>query len=212
MNGFNIHWSLLRGALLALFLSLSIGVSIVLGSQFYLQDAESKYLRQRAELDGVARLYRTAENDRALYSRYVTRFQDLEQQGVIGDEPRLNWVEALERINQTLKLPVLRYEIQPQAAVSMQGSRYDTKIIQVYRSTMSFDAGLLHEGDLLVLLNELRRQTSGRFEVRDCDVKFASQARGVVFNARQSNLVALCTVDWYTLKIGANAARNGQGS
>jgi hypothetical protein len=212
MNRLNIHWSLLRGASLALFLSLSVGVSIVLGSQFYLQEAESKYLRQRAELDGVARLYRTAENDRSLYSQYVTRYQDLERQGVIGDEPRLNWVEALERINQTLRLPVLRYEIQPQAHVSMKGNRYDTKIIRVYRSTMSFDAGLLHEGDLLVLLNELRRQTSGRFEVRDCDVKFASPARGVVFNARQPNLVALCTLDWYTLKIGASAARNEQGS
>ena len=203
---------MLRGALLALFLSLGIGVSMVLGSLFYVQKTESKYLRQRAELDGIARLYRTAENDRSLYSQYVTRYQDLERQGVIGDEPRLNWVEALERINQSLKLPVLRYEIQPQKPVSMQGNRYDTKIIRVYRSTMSFDAGLLHEGDLLVLLDELRRQTSGRLEVRDCDIKFASSTRGVVFNVRQPNLVALCTVDWYTLKIGANAARNEQGS
>ena len=212
MNTLNIHWSLLRGALFALLLSIGTGAALVLGSHLYLQETESLYLRQRAKLDGVARLYSTAENDRSLYSQYVTRYEDLERQGVIGDEPRLDWVEALERINQTLKLPVLRYEIQPQTPVAMQGSRYNTKIIRVYRSSMSFDAGLLHEGDLLVLLNELRRQTRGRFEVRDCDVKFASPARAVVFDARQPNLVALCNVDWYTLKIEEHAARNEQGS
>ena len=205
----SIYWSPLRGALLALIPSLSIGAALVLGSQFYLQENESTYFRERARLDGIAGLYRTAENDRSLYGQYVTRYEDLERQGVIGDEPRLNWVEALERINQTLKLPVLRYEIQPQTPVSLPGSRYNKEIIRVYRSTMSFDAGLLHEGDLLVLLTELRRQTNGRFEVRECGVKFASAARGVAFNIRQPNLVASCMIDWYTLKIEENVVRNG---
>ena len=212
MNRLNIQWRLLRGALSALLLSIGLAAALVLGSQLYLQDTESLYLHERAKLDGVAGLHRTAEKDRSLYSQYVTVYEDLERQGVIGDEPRLNWVEALERINEALKLPALRYEIQPQTPVDMQDSRYDNRIIRVYRSSMSFDAGLLHEGDLLVLLDELRRQTSGRFEVRDCDMKFANPARGVIFDTRQPNLVALCNVDWYTLKIEENAARNEQGS
>ena len=48
-------------------LASTLGAAMVFGSQVYLRDTESVYQRQRAKLDGVVRLYRTAENDRSLY-------------------------------------------------------------------------------------------------------------------------------------------------
>ena len=182
---------------------------LVVGAQYYLEDTESVYRLERAKLDGIARLYRTAENDRSLYSQYVSRFEALERQGVIGDEPRLNWVEALERVNQELKLPVLRYEIEPQQPLAFDTQQYNSQILKVFRSTMSFDAGLLHEGDLVVLIDKLRELTSGRFEVRDCDVKLLRPANAIVLDGRQANLSAVCKLDWYTLRILDTSGNGG---
>lgn len=207
-----VKWRLLRGALASLVLALGLGAAAIAGARYYLQHNEDEFLRQRAKLDGVARLYRTAENDRSLYSQYVSRFEALEREGVIGEEPRLTWVESLQRINEALKLPVLRYEIAPQTLIRFQSGRLNSTILRVYRSSMSLQAGLLHEGDLVALFGDLRRMTSGRFEVRDCDLALTNPVRGIALDRRVPNVMALCTLDWFTLKIEGAAALNEQAS
>lgn len=207
-----IEWRLLRMPLIILVICVVLAAAMLFGAQRYKVETESEYLRSRVRLDGMADLYRTAENDRSLYSQYVVRFEDLKQRGVIGVEPRLSWVEALERVNQDLRLPVLRYEIRPQRPLQFEAPRFDSQVLRAYRSTMTIDAGLLHEGDLVVLLGELRRLTNGRFEVRDCRLELTSPVRGIALNARSPNLLANCTLDWYTLQIEEAAARNEQAS
>ncbi len=207
-----IEWRLLRLPLLTLALTLGLAGALLYGAERYEDAAQSEYLRSRARLHGVVALYRTAENDRSLYSQYVARFEDLKRRGVIGAEPRLNWVEALEQVNQDLRLPVLRYEIEPQRPLAFEAQRFDSRILHAFRSTMRFEAGLLHEGDLVSLLDELRRLTNGRFEVRDCEIELSNPARGIVFDPRTANLLARCALDWYTLQIEESAARNDQAS
>ena len=212
MSGPSIDWRLLGGAAVLLALAAVVSLTLLLGSRSYLAQTQATYLRQRAGLVAAARLYRTAENDRSLYSQYVSRYRELARQGVIGVEPRLDWIEALERINRRLKLPVLRYEIQPQALLTLPPERYNTKIVRIYRSSMSPTAGLLHEGDLIALLHELRRLTSGRFEVHECRVKFTSPARGVSLDPGRATLTAVCAIDWYTLRLEPGAAREAPAS
>ncbi len=212
MSGPSIDWRLLGSAAGLLALAAAVSAILLLGSRSYLAHTQATYLRQRAGLVAAARLYRTAETDRSLYSQYVSRYRELVRKGVIGIEPRLDWVEALEQINRRLKLPVLRYEIQPQALLTLPPDRYDAKIVRLYRSSMSLTAGLLHEGDLIALLHELRRLTSGRFEVHECGVKFANPPRGVPLDLGRATLTAVCAIDWYTLRLEPGAARGTPAS
>lgn len=209
---FDLRWSLLRGALFTLVITVAVSVVLVLISTNYAAQKKAGYLQQHARLGEVGALFRSAQNDRTLYSRYVSVYENLENRGVIGDEPRLRWVEALERINQVLELPVLRYEIQPQRLLAMQGNRRNEGAVRIYRSSMSLDVRLFHEGDLLGLLHELRRRTSGRFAVRDCEIKSLATRRAYVLDARQPNLAALCNLDWYTLQIGTQTERSERAS
>ena len=211
MNRIDIQWSLLRGALSTLTGATVVSAVLVSVSAMHAGKKEVNYLQQRARLDQVADFYRSARNDRALYSRYLAVFENLQRRGVIGDEPRLHWIEALERINQTLELPVLHYEIQPQRPLALRDSRYDTADIRLYRSPMSLDMRLFHEGDLVKLLRELRRDTSGRFALQDCKVEFLTARRARVLDTRQPNLAARCNLEWYTLQVGASTARRERG-
>ncbi len=205
MTPLSLEWPLLRSAMLLFALSSAVGAALAFGAQHYRDSNEADYQRHRSRLGRLARLHRAAESDRSLYSRYVSEYEALQRRGVIGNEPRLDWIEALEHVGRALQLPVLRYEIQPRTPVSPASARYSRDGIRLHRSSMTIDAGLVHEGDLIALLNQLRRRTSGRFRVRDCDLQFVSAARGVVFDQRQSNLKARCRIDWYTLTLEASA-------
>lgn len=212
MSRLDIRWNRLRGALLSLALCCCSAAAVLLGSHQYLKRAQAEYEDHRTRLDAVVHRYRAAEHDRAVYAKYADRYAELTRQGVIGEEPRLKWVEALERINQGLRLPMLRYEIQPRTLVSATASRANEGVLRLFRSSMTLDMGLLHEGELLALLAQLRRSTGGRFEVRRCDMRLASVARGIAFDVRQPNLLAVCVLDWYSLKLEPDTAGDGAQS
>jgi hypothetical protein len=57
---------------------------------------------------------------------------------------------------------------------------------------------MLHEGDLLALLDGLHEQTTP-FIVRECEIK---RPVGAVVNAKNmvSNMQANCEIDWLTLR------------
>ncbi len=66
------------------------------------------------------------------------------------------------------------------------------------RSTMQLNLDMLHEGDLLNLLNGLKAQTAP-FIVRECEMK---RPVGAKINATNvvANLSAACEIDWLTLR------------
>ncbi len=63
---------------------------------------------------------------------------------------------------------------------------------------MKLNLDMLHEGDLLSLLDGLHEQTAP-FIVRDCEIK---RPIGAVVNSKvlTSNLKAVCEIDWLTLR------------
>jgi hypothetical protein len=66
------------------------------------------------------------------------------------------------------------------------------------RSVMNLKLDMLHEGDLLVLLDGLHEQTTP-FIVRECEIQ---RPVGAVVNAKNMvpNMQANCEIDWLTLR------------
>ena len=63
---------------------------------------------------------------------------------------------------------------------------------------MKLNLDMLHEGDLLTLLDGLQEQTTP-FIVRDCEI---TRPIGTEINTKNivANLKAVCEIDWLTLR------------
>lgn len=167
----------------------------------WLDDRAADYRRARAELDRAARQYRSASDDQAVYQEYASRFRAMVERGWIGPEQRLSWIESLQEVNTELKLPVLRYEIERQRPVTLNGADFDTSHLRLRRTPMRLRIGALHEGDVLALLGGLAEGGRGLMTTDHCSLRRTNDTGEVRFEPRQANVDVECAVDWYTLEI-----------
>ncbi len=132
----------------------------------------------------------------------IVRYNALVARGIIGEEHRLDWVEEINAIKTARRLYDLQYEIAPQKPI-------DTAILpgtggsyEFYASTMQLTLQLLHEGDLLDFLADLRARARAYIRPRSCDVSRLpkSPAGGTDKRGPQPLLKADCTLDWITVR------------
>ena len=160
------------------------------------------YHSERRKFNQLTRDYRTAIQEEAVYRAHVDQFEQFTENGYIGEERRLSWIEALQAVNRELKLPVLKYDIRPRQATELRDTDFVLNDkLTLYESVMQLNLGLLHGGDLFVLLSELKKRASGLFEVRGCDLRLASAE--LQFDAQHPNVNALCELAWYTIGVEA---------
>lgn len=160
------------------------------------------WLRSSAEADlaraqqlraaSAARLQNVALEQQEL-TRFAPRFAQLQAGGLIGDENRLAWIEAIKASQAGRKLVSANYEIEPQQPVNgeltlLQGDYH------LRASRMRLELGLVHELDLFNLLGDLR--AAGPFTVQECRVRRNDVPLEAVAVARLS---ANCTLVWLTL-------------
>jgi hypothetical protein len=166
---------------------------------FWVQDrsaAETRNLTEARQERSQAkeRLMRIAEEERGVKEKLKV-YQRLRELGILGEEQRLEWADAMKRIRAELDLPDLRYRVERQRPLASLPGKPGT--VDFFASTMHVDLALLHEGDLFAFLWALR--TSGRayYAVRRCTVTRTGQAAAVAnLNAR---LRADCEIDLITI-------------
>lgn len=144
-----------------------------------LNEYESKLRQVRAEENEI-------KEKSALYS-------NLRARGVIGEERRLDWVELIKDIKEHRKLLDVQYEFAPQQTLeraALPGFSFKS-------STMKLQMKLLHEGDLLNFINDLRRHAKAYVRVRSCNV--TRIARSATQNSDAALLNADCQLDWITI-------------
>lgn len=154
-----------------------------------------------ARADIQARLARAREEEQELRAK-IGGFEALRARGYIGPEKRLDWVEAIARIKASRRLSKLDYEFAPQrpvdAAILPDGAAAGGFLIMA--SQMRMQVRLLHEGELLGFLAELRDAVRAMLQVRSCTLERLPPDR----SERGSNaqLKAECTLEWITLREG----------
>ncbi|MEM7206624.1 MAG: hypothetical protein AAF434_02255 [Pseudomonadota bacterium] len=198
-----IHWDLLRRPLLVfLFCTVVSGALIFYSTARYNEIADS-FSTERQSLQRFARDYRTAIQEEELYKTYVDQYELFIEQGYIDNEPRLEWIEALQQINQQLKLPVMKYTIKPRKEFELRNINFSINDqISIFESPMHLDMGLLHEGDLFEFFRLLDEKTGGLYEVRGCDIRTSDS--GIDTSGEKSNLDARCLLSWYTMDVETN--------
>lgn len=142
-----------------------LGGGLVWWTQRETRFAENALRQADRALDEIARKLRqfsAEEQEILMKSAY---FRELEKRRVIGPAQRLDWIELIEAIRTERQLFEIDYEISEQKTDGAPIGAY-----RLQRSDIDFRLPLLHEGDLLGFLAELRARAPALVQVRQCQI------------------------------------------
>ena len=195
----DIDWSVLRGALIGFVLSALVGGALAGGGHALMQRKQLEFTRNNAQFQGVSGKYLAVDEEEKQIKKYFPRFLELHRGGVIGKEERLNWIEVLRDAGERLRIPSLNYEIRSQATFApsfpLTLGRY-----QLYSSEMTLSVQMLHEGDLLHLLQLLDTRAAGLYSMYACRMSKVNQVIDVG-SADKGNVAVQCEINWFTIKL-----------
>lgn len=192
-----LQWAIAFLVIMAL-----VGGSSVWTSQQLKSSSEKAYQEASvARKDIQTKLARAREEEQELRDKII-RFQALKAHGYVGPEQRLDWVEAIARIKAARRIFKLDYEFAPQRPVdaSILPAGPSAGGFEIMASQMRMQMQLLHEGELLGFLAELRDTVQAIVQVRSCAIERI--AAGNLERGKNAQLKAECTLEWITLREG----------
>ena len=128
--------------------------------------------------------------------KYIGPYQQLERAGIVGEEQRLNWIDALRAANVDAQLYGVDYEVGSQMPYPFADA-VNASGLPVQQSTMKLKLGLLYETDLLNFFRVLADQHVGAFSVNQCSMQRITTDVSKPVN--QPTLRAECDVAWVTI-------------
>lgn len=175
------------------------GATLVVAAHQGLARANQQLVAARSErAQAREQLARIAQDEREVRER-ADLYRRLVELHIVGAERRLEWTEALARIREQRQLPELRYQIAPRKLLlSLPGN------VDSFASTMKIELGLLHEGDLLRVLEDLRAAGNAYYAVNQCSIVRSAPAAPVATLAPR--LRAACEIDLITIQDGGSRA------
>lgn len=173
-----------------------VGLLVSFADQYRKKNVTALQTQQNM-LNQARQKFQSSGLEKETITQYLPIYNDLLAKGFVGEERRIEWIETLRNIHAQHKLFSIDYSI------SLQESYKPSFLpnlgsFKLNRSVMKLKLDMLHEGDLLALLDGLHEQTAP-FIVRDCEI---SRPIGAMVNARDvaANMQANCEIDWLTLR------------
>jgi hypothetical protein len=189
----------LRNPLIALLLVVVAGAMAVYHSDRMKKAAAQQLAQQQVLLKDARTRLQKSGDEKDIIVRYLDGFRQLQSDGFIGEEQRINWLDGLRLANQQADLFGVDYQIGTQGPYPY-ATELDPGQLQLNQSVMRLQFRLLHEGDLMRFLSALGRQGGGIFSVDQCIVR-RMDTRGVI--RYQPNATADCELSWITAKVAA---------
>ncbi len=190
-------WRKLQYSMLVLGLVLVMLAVLLWLSNNYLVKKWLALQVQKSQLGQARAKYQASGLEKQTIIENLPKYQQLINHGFVGEERRIEWVEALRQTNLQYKLFSIDYSIGQQEAYKASflpnlGS------FTLHRSVMKLDFPMLHEGDILSLVDGLHAYQTTPFIVRDCTM--TRQSKVVNIKTLTPNLRAKCELDWLTLR------------
>lgn len=183
------------------------GIVVVTISQIYMDDIyQDQKSAQRAMRMWQSKINSSVENNQII-DEFESNFLKLVNQGVVGAEDRLSWFETIQNTAKKRGMPSVKYSISTQEALKEKNIKQEYRGIDVFKSVMTLDIKMAHEGDLFALLNDLEK-ADGLFAVDRCNIEKMSKKTVDTENIMK----AYCELGWYTFRgTKANKGRKNAG-
>ena len=190
----DIKWRIVRTPLLVLLASFAASFAWIYFSAQWSDQTSQELMRERATLEAVRQKSTQADQEKQLIQRYRDAYEDLQKNGAVGPEQRVNWLDALRRASQAARTLGVDYQLSQQTASPIKP---DTGAYRLQQSTMKLRIKLLHEGDLLSFLQALDAERPGLYLIQSCNL---TRTANTTFSVRyESKLAAECELLWLSL-------------
>lgn len=190
----NLDYSLLRERII-LFGCVLFVCSLLLWLSFSQLSKQEKITQStQSEMSYVGGEISHLKNLVSLFENFNTDYKKYEKKGFLREEKRLTWIETLEHTANNLSLNNLRYQISPQQKISSEKFNLPPSIT-LLESKLTLESGLIHEGDLVTLINSLNKLNSGLFIIDSCKIDRTADQSEI---ASSNNFKAACSTLWYT--------------
>ncbi len=206
-----IDWSAFSYAIIVLFVSLLASGGFIFISYEYTRELHDWKIRQEQVLADAERKYREVEESVAVltpedfnqFNRLVTLGFFKMAQEVTLEEVLLETTEQIKTVLDTLlplfKIPTVKWKF------ANQQTPYELPTIQnavqIYQMPLTLELGILHEADVLNLLQAIESQKNiGLFNIENCEIKRLSDNL-VVTKIDKPYFEAICVLNWFMAKI-----------
>jgi hypothetical protein len=190
-------WRKLRYPIVGLGAALVLVGLLVSFADQYRTKNELALQTQQNLLNQARQKFQSSGLEKETIMQFLPEYNDLLAKGFIGEERRIEWIETLRQIHAQHKLFSIDYSIGLQENYTPSFLPNLGSFV-LHRSVMNVKLDMLHEGDILALIDGLHEQTTP-FIVRDCEI---SRPVGALVNAKDvaANMQANCEIDWLTLR------------
>lgn len=174
---------------------LAAGGLLVYWTQLQERDAARELAGARTErAQARERLTRIAEEEKEVNDKLAV-YRRLQSLHILGAEQRLEWADAMTRIRTSRELLDMRYTVERQKTLATVPGKPAN--VDFFASTMKVEIALLHEGDLLNFLHDLRDSGNAFYSVKRCQItRTGIAATGASIVPR---LRADCDIDLITI-------------
>jgi hypothetical protein len=179
-------------------LALGTGAALIWYSEQQLKSANQILAASKTERNQTReKLARISDEEREVREK-MEIYRRLVDTRVLGPERRLEWIDSIQRIRTNRELLDLRYRIEPQRVILSAPGKSGN--VDFHSSSMKVELALLHEGDLLSFLGDLREAGNAYVSVRRCNISRtgtgAAPQPGTILVPR---LRADCLIDLITI-------------
>ena len=182
-------------------ISIALAIIVIVISQTWWQTSYDDKSQAEMNLNIAKERYYTAINQKKLLEKFEESYNKLKATGIVGEEQRLNWVDTIEKITADNKIPYLKYKIEKRQTVNSGQLSQKFPGIELYKSPMSLEMQLLHEGDLYTVINNLHQKAKGLFDISSCAIiRNATSVESLVDSQTDRNFSAKCDLNWYTMQ------------
>lgn len=189
-------WSRLAYPLAGLALALIAAALLISFAYDRVTEAEQALQAQQQQLQQARSRYMASGQEKDIIVSFLPPYKALVEEGFIGEERRILWLDSIRNIHQQYKLFKITYTIGAQEPYTPPFP-VDTGSFKLNRSVMQLELPMLHEGDILTFLQALRQQQRSPIIIRECEL---TRLRTIMDATVTPNLIAKCELDWYTLR------------
>lgn len=190
-----------------------IATLVAIGIYFGIDYFDTRSLRNlriaQSDFDNARSRVELIEEEEATIIEYIGRYQMLNADGVVQEEDRLQMLERVADIRAENNLFPVSLNISEQTSLRLnypQGLREPGEPIALRSSIIGLDLPLLHEVDLLRLLDGIL-DSPGLFQTRSCSIS-QTNTDLTTFLILSQHFEANCEILWYTFDLDPPVENN----
>jgi len=195
------EFTILRGTVIGFVICVLLAAGMLSASLYFRNSMQREYQVNHQRFRNASQLYLAVDEEERTIEEFYPEFVRLYRDGLLGGERRLSWLETLRTAAAAIRIPELDYKLDARGpwdgAPKLALGGYE-----IHASTMSLSLGLLHEGDLLALLEALDGGALGQYAVRDCTLVGGDGA--LTLDPQAVNVRAECRLDWLTVDLAGD--------